>query len=305
MWIGATKDERRAVKWLLSLYTSEIFFFLHLPLFVELPAGDRVPPKKDDTNLSSRLGRIAYIRNGRHYPRQWFQPLIFLLRTGLNLACLYFLFYDLRTSSIWTGSELHKITTIFTNYSAIGVWCFVASLLLYVISYLHQRYHLVSEQEKNPGIVEIPTRLYWFSHLSILNFSLDFPGASVPAAQVSRAIVCIINVIAVLIVLFVVFFEEPFLEAWDCYAAGTPIDGHEYGLCPAFLHRDVSPVCDQPGIRCGRERTMAHAEFQSSLETAHLFLSFSFAVYLTSITTKINYWKTITAEVIVNTKKIQ
>ena len=305
-WLGATEEERRSVKWLLSLYTSEFFFFFHIPLFVELPAGIREPPSASDETLFSRLGRIAYIRNGRHYPKPWFQLVIFILRSGLNLACLIFLFYDLRHSKIWEGSKLHEIGKIFTGfYSTIGWYCFLASLGLYIISYLHQRYHLTREASSNPGFVEIPIKLYWLSHLSIINFSLDFPGASVPSVRVSRAIICLINIIAVIVVVFTVLFEERFIEAWDCYPAGTPYADHQYGLCPMYLGRTVSPVCDQPGIRCGRERLMAHTEFQSSLSLAHMFLTVSFAIYIISITTKITYWRTLLEESALDAKKVQ
>lgn len=272
-----------------------MFFFFHIPLFVELPTGIRVPPSKENGSLLSKEERVAYIRNGRHYPKPWFQIAVFIIRSFLNLAAIVLLLFDLRESKIWSGSELHKISTIFYGtYATYGWYCLAASLFVYVVSYFHQRYHLASEKA---GLTEIPEKLYWFSHLSIVNFSLDFPGATVPAVTASRLIICVINIIAVLIVVFVVVFEERFIEAWDCYPAGTSYAEHKYGLCPMFLDRTVSPVCDQPGIRCGRERVMAKAGFQNGLSLAHLFLSVSFAIYVISITTKITYWRTLAEEV--------
>lgn len=291
VWIAASPTERKSVSWLLSLYTSEFFFLFHLPLFVELPEGVRKPPKANSLSLASRQGRIAYIRNGRHYPHPWFQLGVFICRSALNLTWLVFIFYDLRASPIWEGTHLHHISRIFKLGP--GWYCFFASTVLYVISYLHQRYHLTREEADNPGSVSISVPLYWLSHLSIINFSLDFPSGPVPSTQISRALICIINAIALCIVAFVTIFEEPFIEAWDCYREGTPITKHEYGLCPMYLGRTVSPVCDQPHIRCGRERVMAHSEMQYALSIAQMFLSASFAIYLISINTKITYWRTL------------
>lgn len=303
-----TSEEFHSVKWLTALYTSEFFFLFHLPIFVELPIGAQKIPSKEAFSLISREQRTAYLRSGYSPPSQWFQIVIFGLRSALNLACLVLIFYDLRKSKIWDGSDLHEVTEVFTGFKAsIGWYLFLASLGLYGISYCHQRYHLAYEESRNPGSVVVPQKLYWLSHLSVFNFSLDFPAAAVPSVQVTRALVCILNIIALIIVAFVTLFEERFIKAWGCYPPDTSIGDYKYGICPAFYDRPYMPVCTQPGIRCGREDESAHAAFQHSLMIAQMLLSVSVTFYILSVSPKLTYWRAITEQTTIDddTKKRQ
>jgi hypothetical protein len=103
-----------------------------------------------------------------------------------------------------------------------------------------------------------------------------------------------------------VLFEKPFIDAWQCYPEGTSVYDLKYGVCPAFLGRQISPICDQPGIRCGRETTRYSSEFHTAMSLTQLLLSVSFAIYIASVTPKVQYWKTIFDKAVVDaTKKTQ
>lgn len=292
--MSASKEERESISWLLSLYTSEVFFLFHLPLFVEIPYRTPVETTSSTYSLSNRLERAAFIRDGYHQPRPWFQLLIFVLRSILNLLFLIYVTIDLKMSKLWTLEEPHHVFDIFKGHNGqMGLFCLLLSAGLYVLSYIHLRFHLIHVESKSPGSVVIPEKLYWLSHFSIINFSLDLPAASVPSVRLSRLLVCVLNIIAIGIIVFVAVFEKQFIDAWQCYPEGTGVKDLKYGLCPAFLGVKTSPICDQPGIRCGRETNRYDSTFSSTITLCRHILCVSLAVYIVSITPKIQYWKTL------------
>jgi hypothetical protein len=175
--------------------------------------------------------------------------------------------------------------------------CFVASLVLWVLSYFHQRYHLLHVLRKAPvaGLIRIPARMYYFAHFGGLNFSFDLPGASVPSVKLSRFLVCAINVCAGVIVVFTTFVIEPFTKAWGCYAPYDDYTDYIYGMCPAYFSNDAArlqPVCDQPGDRCGNGVVYTQHTLHRAQTIAIYMTAVSVSFYLLSIQPKVVYYNT-------------
>ena len=257
--------------WLRSLYTSELFFFLHLQAFISLEGKDITPSKSDP---------------GHHKPTSWFQLFVFLSRVILNVAALACLFFDLSDSEIWSGSNLHDLRLVFNGTYALAGWSLLGvSFILYIMSYFHQKFHL----SRFP--IEFPVHMYWLAQISAVNFSFDLPAASVPTASITRFFVCLINLICIGIVCFVVFLEEQLVKAWGCYPQGTPLSGYKYGICPAFYGLEWTPVCTQPNIRCSEGASRGVQLQTATFHLACIILAVSFSIYVLSIQTKISWWQ--------------
>jgi hypothetical protein len=235
-----------AIKWLNTLYLSEVAFFLHLPLFLPITSAtstynrthDETPTTPTQVSheattvfghyanavvnrltafyrrvSSEKYRRVTLWRKRHPHPHPYVQLFFFLARCSLNLAWYILVFHTMRyTDNRTTADAIHLV---FHGHHAYSGWmCFVASLVLWVLSYFHQRYHLLHVLRKAPvaGLIRIPARMYYFAHFGGLNFSFDLPGASVPSVKLSRFLVCAINVCAGVIVVFTTFVIEPFTK---------------------------------------------------------------------------------------------
>lgn len=235
-----------AIKWLNTLYLSEVAFLLHLPLFLPITSATSTYNRtRDETTAtptpvpneattvfghyanavvnrltavyrrlsSAKYRRVTLWRKRHPHPHPYVQLFIFFARCSLNFAWYILVFHTMRYTDNRTAAD--AIHLVFHGHHAYSGWmCFVASLVLWVLSYFHQRYHLLHVLRKAPvaGLIRIPARMYYFAHLSGLNFSFDLPGASVPSVKLSRFLVCGINVCAGLIVVFTTFVIEPFTK---------------------------------------------------------------------------------------------
>lgn len=140
-------------------------------------------------------------------------------------------------------------------------------------------------------------RFYTISHISVVNFIFDIPGWGISRTVLSHYSILVLNLISVLVVLFVVFAEEPFVKAWGCYPDPKNINELQYGMCPFYFQRTtqqqaLSPVCDQPGVRCDESEAHAQELFAQSLSIAQVILSHSAVTYLSSISPRFLYWRT-------------
>lgn len=139
-------------------------------------------------------------------PKPYFQLTIFLLRCSLNFAALVIIFFDLRkTSQGHSRSAADIAHIIFKGETAKkGWWIILASAVLYLISYIHQRYHLthvVNKAVETHDALAIPVRLYWTAHISVVNFSLDLPGS------LHKTFKCILSVFNTLYIIQVPLFH--------------------------------------------------------------------------------------------------
>lgn len=225
-----------------------------------------------------------------------FQLAMFFIRCGLNLAALILIFYDARESAGKSSQDI--LSEITTGETAKKGWNLILiSFILYLFSYLHQRYHLINFERHaqiQDQVLTLPSKLYWLSHVSIINFSLDLPGFVVPDVKISHIIICCINITAAGILIFTLFAIEPFQKAWGCYPHYDNYRDYDYGMCPGFFSNDqarLQPVCDQPGVRCGKGLVQANDFFNKELTICHTMLSVSFALYMLSITVKLDYFR--------------
>ena len=237
----------------------------------------------------------------RRIHMQW---IIMFTRLLLNILAIGLLFEEVLSSD--TGPyKPHEFAQTVTksHYRFVSLYLFLASFGLYIISYFHQKYklkhaykYLTTSTDPN---LQVPLILYILAHLSLINFSLDFPSGRVPTTKFTRFVVILANVIAFSIVIFTYYAIEPFDDAWGCYPSYYSYTQLDFGLCPAWYSSNPSfltPCCDQPGVRCGTASQKASAQFDRAIFLAHMTLAISFFVYLSSITAKYNYlvftWET-------------
>lgn len=231
-----------------------------------------------------------------------FELVIFCIRIALNSVALTYLLYDSRHIENWEQSkDSVVINTVSSDNSHIGLYMLLVSLILYYISYQHQKLHIrnqiINQCDKNlsidengfPEPKEFPVFIFGLSMISIINFSLDFPASNVPSVIFSRVIVCAINVIAILILLFIFIFEVPFKDAWGCSAPYQSMGDYNYGLCPLFLNRPTASCCDQPGVNCATAKENDRDAFSSTKAFIPMALSVSFGIYIISANSIIAY----------------
>lgn len=267
------------VRWLRTIYTSELSFFFHLPIFLELSS--------DKYKNANPL----------------FQITVFVLRFICNTIALIYLLYDSRTQELWVKHPDGLIVNMVSSeYSSIGWYALLASTILYYISYQHQKLHIsklmfeqcqkyaIIDESNIPDTFEFPANLFFLSMFSFINFVFDLPASGVPATIFSRFIVCGINIVCVSILLFVIFFEEPFIKAWGCYPSYNGISDYNFGMCPAFYGRTSASCCDQPGVRCGKEVQKEYTIFNVISVFIQSALSVSFGVYIISVTPIVSYY---------------
>lgn len=141
-----------------------------------------------------------------------------------------------------------------------------------------------------PDTFEFSPNLFFLSMFSIFNFLFDLPASGVASTIFSRTIVCGINIICAVILLFVIFFEEPFIKAWGCYPSYNSIYDYKFGMCPAYYGRQSASCCDQPGVRCGTEVDKDHHIFNVISTFIQAALAVSFGVYIISVTPIVSYY---------------
>lgn len=246
-------EYNRALLWVRTIYLSELAFLFHLPLFISLEAASDTHPL--------------------------FQRVLFWFRGVCNVLAvtLYFRFGLWLPASIFLG----------------------LSVVLYYISFEHQKLHLanhlfaIAKSQPNtngqyPSL--FPGTLYWFTHtFSPLNYSLDLPAIGIPTVKVTRAIICVVNIVALSYYLFYLWCDEPLDDAWGCYASYDSIYDLVYGMCPAAYGRAVASCCDQPGVDC----TKTNQSDTNNMQTVSRFLfhalGLTFGIYSISARTKITY----------------
>lgn len=232
---------------------------------------------------------------------QW---IIMVSRLLLNIIAIGLLFGEVLSSET-SPYEPHEFAQTVTKspYRYVSLYLFLASFGLYIISYFHQKYKLKHAYkyltESTDPNLQVPLILYILAHFSLVNFSLDFPSGRVPTTKFTRFVVILANIIAFSIVIFTYYAIEPFDDAWGCYPSYYSYEQLDFGLCPAWYSSNPSfltPCCDQPGVRCGTASEKANAQFDRAIFLAHMTLTISFFVYLSSITAKYNYlvftWET-------------
>jgi hypothetical protein len=246
-------EYNHALLWMRTVYFSELAFLFHLPLFIGLETASGAHPL--------------------------FQRVLYGFRAICNILAvtLYFRFGLWLSASIFLG----------------------LSVVLYYISFEHQKLHLANqlfavaksqttEEGRYPSL--FPATLYWITHtFSPLNFTLDLPALGIPTVKATRAIICTVNIVALLYYLFYLWCDEPLDDAWGCYASYDGIDDLQYGMCPAAYGRAVASCCDQPGVDCTKSSQSDTNNMHALSPFLFHALGLTFSIYSISARTKITY----------------
>ena len=176
-------------------------------------------------------------------------------------------------------------------------WALLISLLLYIFSYVHQKHHIdyLMSSDSDPSRY-FPGVLYTACNISVANFVFDIPGWGITRTVFSHYCILVLNALSVLVIVFYIFAEEPFVKAWGCYPDPRNIQSLNFGMCPFYFDRSeqqqsLSPVCDQPGVRCDQSEARAQELFAESLSISQIIITHSVVTYISSISPRYLYWK--------------
>ena len=292
--------EQKATNWLAAVYFSELGFLGLAYFLVSVPTKLELPKLKF-TGWVARF--IAKIRNeappsgysdadiqSNHF---WVFSIVFLIRGILNITALSLILKDTIHISAEKRDAINEIrtyadSTVESAANISGWWILLASFILNWCTYVFHK-HLL--ENSNPMIQE---RIYTVSHLSFVNFIIDFPGFYSDATQASRWLCTILNCTAGLILAFVLLVEEPFLNAWSCYPTSDNILDFKYGLCPSYFsttEASYQPICDRPGTRCGEGVILTKQYFHRAYNISHALVSLSVGIYLLTIPQKVSFFQ--------------
>jgi len=255
-------------------------------------------PDKRRSHMKSPVGPRKY------YTFYLSQSILVLLRILLNFAGFWLISNAigdvvLRTDDysatadipyIYVSQTVHALQH--STYAHAGGWLLLASTILHLISYANHRYHLVRTIDID-GNAEFPAAWFWLAQVSVINWFFDISGVGVPTVQWTHIFILLFNLTGTLVFVCILYFEEPLTLAWGCYAPGTPIAELKYGLCPGYINNPQNahtPVCDQPGSRCGEEVIRWKTMYRHIMVEAFYVVMASVALYATSIGAKINYY---------------
>jgi hypothetical protein len=219
--------------WVISFYTSEIFFWLHLPLY------------QIDVNDTSSYAR-------RHI-------LVAFLRRCITIAIIALVFVSIYNIKPYaTISE--AATSAYISQTVLGLYhspykiamgvLFAISSLLWIGAGVDMQVHVATNQPP------LPKLLFFFAHLSIINFVFDIVDHRVAGNFYVRIYLVLSNLVvgSMLTVLLVV--QRPLILGWGCYPDGTLVKDLKYGLCFAYdgdSERVLGPACAEDGNVCGEE----------------------------------------------------
>lgn len=234
--------------WMLSVYASELNFFLFPPcLILKLPT---------DSEQSLKHARLI-------------------------LAIVRF-----TTAWMWLLSV--KLTIGSIVLAGIALVAHTADAAIVVKATQTDNVHKLTHNEESA---------YVFSHLSIVNFVLDIPGAVLPRLWWQHVLIVLANVIGGLIVFVGGTWMYDYALAWSCYST-TRLKSLDCGYCHTF-YGAPPPRCicsvgnENPAPGCGRTTIDTIKTLHPVIHIMiHLLLG-SFALYVSMIPTKI---KTIAAD---------
>ena len=86
-----------------------------------------------------------------------------------------------------------------TAFSGPKLKVLYAALAVHFVQYAVHRYHLIncvpSSSEERAAEAELKPWAYWLAHVSIINFSIDFPGLMMPDVKFSNTLIILINLV--------------------------------------------------------------------------------------------------------------
>lgn len=311
------RDATNATRWLLTLYTSELSFLFHLPIFLVpiLPVDDYYPSSMNEklgmikNNIRSAESRKKVLQQ-RPTTQTWFNfsivhTCICIIRLLLNSigTILIWMSLDTIAPAVTSGDDQKNIEYVsqtlhalhHSNTAKLGGYMFLASLGLWLLAYAHHRYHLIRVMKHTPEKVRFPRYLYTICHVGLFNFFLDIPDINIPVTFLTKWVIRGLNVIAGNVFVFVYTIERLMTFAWGCYPTHTTIYGYKYGVCPRYLNNPqnvLSSVCDQDGVVCGNENIEWRSLYTHTIHLCGMLVLYSFILYfILTLDTRIRYYR--------------
>ena len=320
---------KHSVHWLMTIYTSEVFFILGLPIFLISPPSYDMDPepgpgitarfKRWFNVVNDRTARRAFLAESseRLYDRfAWFQLILFLIGSVFRMTAFSLILTKIASTTPSETEVVHDVVESATEWNS-GQFLLVA-FLIHALQYLVHLYHLAHNIAANNRVEDsiINATAYIAAHvrrspparppfavvshhpavfqISIVNFCVDLPGWMIRDVRVTNVAIILINIVAVSMYAFLLLAEEPMLKGWGCYPPWSGIDDLDVGLCPAYLSQHnpenaLAPVCTTPGARCQTFSANWSTTMNHAFVVARTMLSISFGLYLWSIPTKIEY----------------
>lgn len=243
--------------WALAVFTSEIGFFLHFPIFIQYSTDQRP---------AGILGLT-----------------LFFSRVFIHAIALPLLVWDAR-HDLWSWKTLNSV--FWGTYSRVGWYMLAASAGLYLIAYA---LHVTQRSRLKVHVVQ-PV-LYGTAHVSVLNFLLDLPGRYVPTVKRSHTILVIVNLIAGLTLFLTHASAKPLQEAWGCYqpALISSLRDYNRGMCPGDPTSTANICTERPYTNC--EENFTVDVFAKEIHYATQAVVFGLIVYGISVGSKISFYK--------------
>lgn len=233
--------------WYNPVFASEIGFLLHLPFWIDI---------------------YSEKSSEHHQPNQKFRIAIAASRVVLNVVAI--ICFAVAKSAA-------------ANY--VGLGFLGASVILYIIAYLHIKFHARKKQ------VRLQKWLFLASNISVINFALDYPGNRVPSVRITHYILLITNAIMSLIAAVIITAVVPIKEAWGCYSPEhyPSLEDLNYGVCPKNVSQGI--CTGVKGIRCSDDIDKTADIMASLTHTLINVLFATIAVYLATAPKKLEYWQ--------------
>lgn len=239
--------------WARSVFTSEVAFLLHLPLFISYGGS----PSRMDCAL-------------------------FAARVGIHTIAVPLLLWDARHNMSFATAA----TSAFAGtYSYTGGILVAVSAALYAATYITH----VLRRRARPCVVQ-PV-LFGIAHLSVINFLLDLPGRGIPSQRRSHLLLVAVNLVGGLILVVTAVTATPLRNAWGCYAPEyvQTVKDYNRGICPDD-HSSSANICtERPYTNC--EEEFRDDIFAREIHYGLQICSFSVPIYLLTLSTKLAFYK--------------
>jgi len=246
--------------WAVCLFTSELSFLFHLPIFLRYQAATGSHP------ASRRLQRV-----------------LFLVRLVLHTAAVPLLLWHARDDLLsWRSVD----SALGGSPQAWYGWVLMAvSLALWAVTYVHHRLHFRMRPVTQPDRL-----LYLLSHASVVNFLFDVPGRGLQSARTGHVLVVAINIVAATVLLATWATATPLRRAWGCYDPAFIDSYSDYnrGICPDDANSNENICTERPYTNCevNFKTDVLHAEGHYATQAVLV----SLIVYAVGIPGKLTFY---------------
>jgi len=288
----------------IPIFTSFLSWYAHFPIFLVSPPEKKTTPVQPHGDPYGPVTPHIYTS---YYTVQLFLAHV---RQFLNLAGTVLVYIGYRYATVVPAASatdyyIDLCKELLKSPMAVaGGWLFFVSTVLWVITYVSFRFHLIRLAIHNPESpsLKVPRITYTIVGMEPFNWLFDIPGMHVNVARVPRLIILLITLICGSIYTVAILLQEPCTLCWGCYKRGTSILGLVAGVCascPLLTPQDqIPPVCNQPEVsECGAGKLRwsdmwAHERY---IAGSFLFASFMLMLFVAR-PKRLEYYETLRVE---------